>query len=365
MTLEARDSIHRGELEYSRPMRRKCKMKMLHIWTVMGMLLAATVLVIRQREAAQHPSSGAGSLPAGRTGQASTRPEEQGDVDSAGGKPTSACRDAVRSCVRQRLREPLSWRDARLIKFLKEMIEPPPRKPSRLRPRQPPWQDRPSFNTSEVLLRTLFQGQKSGVFVEVGAQDGLWLSNTWWLEATQGWRGLLVEADPINYGQLRASPRASSTLPVCVSVDPYASSQQLVRTRAPSNFTRSLLKAQQGRSQLVKYASASDLLAGEIWNTTCYPLLSVLKAAGYTQIDLLTFDLSGGGMEMTTGFLALNKALGYPFHVKLLLYQDNQLEQFFDIDEVKNTYTNLGYHTMKITGSHYFLYHQSINIVFV
>lgn len=56
-----------------------------------------------------------------------------------------------------------------------------------------------------------------GVFVEVGAQDGLWLSNTWWLEAERGWRGLLIEADPQNYLNLRMAPRNSTTLAACVT----------------------------------------------------------------------------------------------------------------------------------------------------
>ncbi len=55
------------------------------------------------------------------------------------------------------------------------------------------------------------------MFVEVGAQDGLWLSNTWWLEAERDWRGLLIEADPHNYHRLRMSPRNSTTLSACVT----------------------------------------------------------------------------------------------------------------------------------------------------
>ena len=55
------------------------------------------------------------------------------------------------------------------------------------------------------------------MFVEVGAQDGLWLSNTWWLEAVMGWRGLLIEADPHNYLKLKNSPRTAVTFQGCVT----------------------------------------------------------------------------------------------------------------------------------------------------
>lgn len=53
--------------------------------------------------------------------------------------------------------------------------------------------------------------------MEVGAEDGLWLSNTWWLEAELGWDGVLIEGDPRNYQQLKRSPRKSRILPFCVT----------------------------------------------------------------------------------------------------------------------------------------------------
>lgn len=37
---------------------------------------------------------------------------------------------------------------------------------------------------------------EQGFFVELGAGDGVTLSNTYWLEVTKGWYGLLIEPDP-------------------------------------------------------------------------------------------------------------------------------------------------------------------------
>jgi FkbM family methyltransferase len=36
----------------------------------------------------------------------------------------------------------------------------------------------------------------NGVFVECGANDGLFMNNTWVLESQRGWTGLLVEPSP-------------------------------------------------------------------------------------------------------------------------------------------------------------------------
>ena len=35
-----------------------------------------------------------------------------------------------------------------------------------------------------------------GTYLEIGANDGIWLSNSLWLHQARGWRGLLIEAHP-------------------------------------------------------------------------------------------------------------------------------------------------------------------------
>ena len=51
---------------------------------------------------------------------------------------------------------------------------------------------------------------KRGLFVEIGALDGVSYSNTYMLEACFGWRGLLIEANSLNFEQLLRSNRTHS-----------------------------------------------------------------------------------------------------------------------------------------------------------
>ena len=62
------------------------------------------------------------------------------------------------------------------------------------------------------------------VFVEIGAADGVENSNSCWLEGSKGWRGLLVEPNPLYSNTLRLNrPRAKIDNRAASSVDePFA-----------------------------------------------------------------------------------------------------------------------------------------------
>jgi FkbM family methyltransferase len=54
---------------------------------------------------------------------------------------------------------------------------------------------RPAQHRMDLQLDAII-GRRNGFFVEAGAHDGFTQSNTYWLEAFRGWRGLLVEPVP-------------------------------------------------------------------------------------------------------------------------------------------------------------------------
>ena len=52
------------------------------------------------------------------------------------------------------------------------------------------------LNEDQELLRSYFWNKRSGTYLEIGAYNGVWMSNTLLFEETYGWTGLLVEANP-------------------------------------------------------------------------------------------------------------------------------------------------------------------------
>ncbi len=63
------------------------------------------------------------------------------------------------------------------------------------------------YGQDKLVHETLLPSVAQGVFVDIGAHDGLSLSNTYYFERQLGWRGLCVEPIPEVYGQLDCNRR--------------------------------------------------------------------------------------------------------------------------------------------------------------
>jgi len=127
-----------------------------------------------------------------------------------------------------------------------------------------------------------------GKFVEIGALDGNRLSNTWLLEHSLLWTGLLVEACPANFAKLKRNRPNCTTIgkAVCYPVPPSKSvrfskdcspSSGVMDTSVGDNFIRNVRMAEQGREV----------------DVPCNTMASILGEAGLTHIDMFSIDVEG------------------------------------------------------------------------
>lgn len=73
------------------------------------------------------------------------------------------------------------------------------------------------------LVVALFEGQPPGFFVEAGALDGEYLSNTVYLEREKGWSGLLVEPDGDMFALLLTKQRRAWASHCCLATSIFPS----------------------------------------------------------------------------------------------------------------------------------------------
>lgn len=76
---------------------------------------------------------------------------------------------------------------------------------------------------SMVVIFTLLKySQRNGFFVECGGLDGEIRSNTLYFERERGWKGLVIEADPANFAEMKTKHRKAYTSPTCLSTTSYS-----------------------------------------------------------------------------------------------------------------------------------------------
>ena len=84
--------------------------------------------------------------------------------------------------------------------------------------------------------------QEHGFFVECRAFTGEDRSNSLFLESTRKWTGLLIEADPELYAQLRYKNRKSFTVNACLSPEPHP----VMVSEPPRGKTNNVVSEQAG-----------------------------------------------------------------------------------------------------------------------
>jgi len=131
--------------------------------------------------------------------------------------------------------------------------------------------------------------KRNGFFVECGASDGVFISNTLQLERSLGWTGLLVEANPDSFTKLKAVNRNAWRSNTCLSPQPYPIRLDMFRHKDLNPLT--YLKA-----------TPNETARGVEWNTTfpvqCFPLSMLMAAIGRTEIDYLSLDVEGVELEI-------------------------------------------------------------------
>ena len=68
----------------------------------------------------------------------------------------------------------------------------------------------------DIYIADLLSRPEHGTFVDIGANDGVTISNTLYFEKELGWNGLAIEPIPVAYEKLKVN-RSCHTLNACIS----------------------------------------------------------------------------------------------------------------------------------------------------
>jgi len=144
-------------------------------------------------------------------------------------------------------------------------------------------------------LERHFRNASDGVFVEVGAHDGLTFSNTYRLE-TLGWRGVLVEPDPDRAAACRVNrPQAHVFECACLgpSAPPEITFHKVVEFDAMSTAT--MTDFHESRLRESGYSTRTTTVRARTLDT-------LLEEAGLLHVDFVSIDVEEGELEVLRGF---------------------------------------------------------------
>ncbi|KAA0199325.1 hypothetical protein HAZT_HAZT009021 [Hyalella azteca] len=140
-------------------------------------------------------------------------------------------------------------------------------------------------------------------FIEAGALDGVYASNTLKLEFLQQWTGLLVEPDPDMFELLLNTKRNSQAIRACISPHSYPY-KALLRTLSPEKSPH---------DSAISYKSMTSLFSGESDDRTfngfptyrdviCFPMSSILLAAQVSHVTLFSLDVEDAERKILETF---------------------------------------------------------------
>ncbi|XP_066973288.1 protein Star-like [Macrobrachium rosenbergii] len=207
--------------------------------------------------------------------------------------------------ILHRIRGPLHSDDRRLIAVVREhFLIPPSLLPYNLAKPQDlgyhEYSKGDSWNIIHTYLKTLFTNEPPGFFVEAGALDGEFLSNTLWLEQSHGWTGLLIEPDEASFFHLQNKQRKSWLIDACLSHDIFPEEVVHVTRTAREGkesvgipwYTRG--SAHELNVDVEPETSVFALLSEETYSVAqCFPLETLLLALNVSTVDFLSLDIQG------------------------------------------------------------------------
>ena len=146
-----------------------------------------------------------------------------------------------------------------------------------------------------------FKNYRDGVFVDIGAHNGVTYSNTYFFEKELGWTGICVEPIPERFAELKAC-RHSVCIQGCVSdIDgisqllmvssPYVNTEMLTglsHKYDPRHFERM-------KNEIRSFGGSYQLI-----DVQCYKLNELLEKNGITHVNFLSIDTEGGEFDILT-----------------------------------------------------------------
>jgi len=183
-----------------------------------------------------------------------------------------------------------------------------------------------------------FNFLKNGVFIDIGANDGKTLSNTYFLEKELSWSGLAIEPSPKVFKRLEVN-RNCILLNACISDE--SGTAEFLELSGHTEMLSGLID-KYDQKHLKRIDDEIQEFSGEknYIQVPCYKLEDVMKEYKLNKIDYLNIDIEGGEFDLL-------KSINFDdIEIDIIGVENNYKE-----DKIKNYLYQYGYSLIAIVGS--------------
>lgn len=152
------------------------------------------------------------------------------------------------------------------------------------------------YGQDEYVVESIYKGKRGGVFLDIGANDGITHSNSKWLEEVYGWTGVCVEPHPLAVSRFKEA-RSTTLEECCIGKD-----GEDVEFVVLHGFAEQLSGTQENCDPTVNERVATAISEGkarkEIIRVSNKSFSTIVNQHNLTNIDFISLDIEGGEMSV-------------------------------------------------------------------
>jgi FkbM family methyltransferase len=152
------------------------------------------------------------------------------------------------------------------------------------------------YKQDNILDNVIFKNKRGGVFLDIGANDGITLSNTFFLEKSRGWTGLCVEPLPSIFEKLKGN--RSCVVENCAASD--ITRKDILMEISGYSEMLSGLKSSYNKQHLSRINDEMEKYGGERKEIEidCINVNELLNKHKLKRIDYFSIDTEGSELKI-------------------------------------------------------------------
>lgn len=154
------------------------------------------------------------------------------------------------------------------------------------------------FEQDKFVNELIFKNKKNGVFIDIGAHNGVSFNNSYFFEKNLEWTGICIEPIPEIYNLL-VKKRNCKCINGCISNTKGIMPFYRIQGPPGSEMLSGLVDKYDNRHKQRIY---DDILVkggtGSVINVECFLLNDILAINNIHHVDLLSIDTEGGELDI-------------------------------------------------------------------